>query len=119
MARHRHEVHEPRACDAALARAFNFLGKRWNGVILGTLLTGPAGFSELRRAVTGISDTVLSDRLAELAKAGLVERSVDVGPPVTVAYRLTPAGEALLPALNALSAWATENLPSPPAAPPR
>ena len=28
--------HEPRACDAALSRAFEFLGKRWNGVLLGT-----------------------------------------------------------------------------------
>jgi DNA-binding HxlR family transcriptional regulator len=112
MPRERDEGHAPRACDAALARAFNFLGKRWNGVILGTLLSGPAGFSELRRAVTGISDTVLSDRLAELCKAGLVTRSVDEGPPVTVGYQLTPAGQALLPALNALSTWAAENLPA-------
>ncbi|MCU1689190.1 MAG: transcriptional regulator, partial [Jatrophihabitantaceae bacterium] len=43
--------HEPRVCDAALSRAFEFLGKRWNGVLLGTLITGPAGFSELRRAI--------------------------------------------------------------------
>jgi DNA-binding HxlR family transcriptional regulator len=104
--------HESRACDAALARAFGFLGKRWNGVILGTLLTGPAGFSELRRAVHGISDSVLSERLAELGRAGLVQRSVDEGPPVAVDYRLTPAGEALLPALNELSTWAAGNLPA-------
>ena len=39
--------HEPRACDAALTRAFSFLGKRWNGVLLGALVQGPAGFAEL------------------------------------------------------------------------
>ena len=104
--------HEPKTCDAALTRAFGFLGKRWNGVILGTLTLGPAGFSELKRAVAGISDSVLSERLTELCGAGLVLRSVDEGPPIAVDYRLTPAGQALLPALRELTTWASENLPS-------
>ncbi|MFE5874587.1 winged helix-turn-helix transcriptional regulator [Rhodococcus sp. NPDC056506] len=103
--------HEPRACDGALARAFGFLGKRWNGVILGTLLNGPAGFSELKRAVGGISDSVLSERLTELAGAGLVTRTVDAGPPIAVEYELTASGQALLPALSELTTWAAENLP--------
>lgn len=104
-------AHEPRSCNAALARAFGFLGKRWNGVLLATLLSGPSGFAELRRAVGGISDSVLSDRLAELSTAGLVVRSVDEGPPVAVEYRLTPAGEALRPALGELTSWAATHLP--------
>ena len=111
MTRERVEEHEPRACDAALTRAFGFLGKRWNGVILATLTSGAAGFSELRRAVTGISDSVLSERLSELTKAGLVLRSVHDGPPITVEYQLTPAGQALLPALRELTSWAEDNLP--------
>lgn len=101
---------EPHVCDAALARAFQFLGKRWNGVLLGTLVQGPAGFAQLKRAVQGISDSVLSERLSELAAAGLVERTVDAGPPVAVTYRVTEAGLALVPALHALSAWAADNL---------
>ena len=112
MVKERDVQHEPRVCDAALARAFGFLGKRWNGVILGTLLSGPAGFAELRRAVSGISDSVLSERLTELAGAGLVQRSVDEGPPLAVTYALTQAGHALLPALRELTAWATDNLPA-------
>jgi DNA-binding HxlR family transcriptional regulator len=103
--------HPPRTCDAALHRAFGFLGKRWNGVLLGTLVQGPAGFAELKRAVTGISDSVLSERLAELTAAGLVSRTVAEGPPVAVSYRVTAAGEALIPALDALSDWARANLP--------
>jgi DNA-binding HxlR family transcriptional regulator len=102
--------HEPRMCDAALSRAFAFLGKRWNGVLLATLQSGPAGFAELRRAVVGISDSVLSDRLGELTHAGLVARTVEQGPPVGVSYRLTHAGEALLPALQALTEWSAQNL---------
>lgn len=104
------EVHDQRACDGALARAFGFLGKRWNGIILATLMNGPAGFSELRRAVAGISDSVLSERLTELGNAGLVERNVDDGPPISVEYRLTGSGQALLPALHELTVWAEKNL---------
>jgi DNA-binding HxlR family transcriptional regulator len=104
-------THEPRVCDADLSRAFEFLGKRWNGVLLGTLIAGPSGFSELRRAVVGISDSVLSERLAELTRAGLIARAVDPGPPVAVAYSLTDAGQALMPALHELTSWAADNLP--------
>ncbi len=99
------------ACDAALARAFTFLGKRWSGVILGTLTNGPAGFAELKRRVDGISDSVLSERLAELQATGLVIRSVEPGPPVSVSYVLSGAGAALIPAMHELSAWASQNLP--------
>ncbi|WP_152361702.1 winged helix-turn-helix transcriptional regulator [Microlunatus speluncae] len=103
-------THDAHTCDESLARAFQFLGKRWNGVLLGTLMNGAAGFAELRRSIPGISDSVLSDRLSELAGAGLVQRTVREGPPVTVGYRLTPAGEALLPALEELMAWARRHL---------
>ena len=98
------------SCDGALVRAFHFLGKRWNGVLLGTLTKGPAGFAELGRLVEGISDSVLAERLAELQAAGLIERAVEPGPPVAVSYRLSPAGTALVPALHELSTWASTNL---------
>lgn len=101
--------HDPRHCDDGLALAFGFLGKRWNGVILGTLMHGPAGFAELRRALGRIHDSMLSDRLGELTAAGLVERHVDSGPPLAVIYRLAPRGQALIPALRELSQWAREH----------
>ena len=96
--------------DAALARAFEFLGKRWNGVVLGNLREGPAGFRELSRAIGGISDSVLSDRLSDLAEAGLIARTVDEGPPLAVSYALTDRGNALIPALEQISLWAQEHL---------
>ncbi|SCG35846.1 winged helix-turn-helix transcriptional regulator [Micromonospora coxensis] len=101
-----------RACPGGLTRAFAFLGKRWNGMILGTLTEGPAGFAELARALPGISESVLSDRLGELARVGLVQRTVREGPPLGVSYQLTDRGAALLPALRALARWGDENLPA-------
>ena len=95
----------------ALARAFRFLGKRWNAVVLGHLSNGPAGFRDLARAIEGISDSVLSDRLSDLTAGGLIERAVDPGPPLAVSYTLTPRGQALIPALEQIAIWAAENLP--------
>lgn len=104
---------ETQACDAAVTLAFSVLGKRWNGMIISTLGVSPTTFVALRRAVAGISDTVLADRLAELTQAGLVARTVDAGPPVTVSYELTTSGTGLLPILSQLGEWASANLELP------
>jgi len=79
-------------------------------MIVDTLGGGALSFVALRRAVTGISDAVLSDRLSELAEADLVTREVEPGPPVSVSYSLTRRGESLLPVLEQLGRWASENL---------
>jgi DNA-binding HxlR family transcriptional regulator len=99
------------ACDEALVRAFRFLGKRWSGLILGNLTGGPLGFAEIGRRVEGIGDSVLAERLNELQEAGLIVRDVRPGPPVSVTYRLSVAGNELLPAMHELSVWAEKNLP--------
>ncbi|MCT9819483.1 helix-turn-helix transcriptional regulator [Microbacterium sp. W1N] len=104
------ENHDVRSCDAAVSHAFSVLGKRWNGMILDALGGGQLSFVGLRRAVPGISDAVLSDRLSELADTHLLERRVEPGPPVAVAYALTDAGMRLIPILGQLGAWADANL---------
>jgi DNA-binding HxlR family transcriptional regulator len=93
-----------------LARAFQFLGKRWTAVLLGRLSEGPCGFRELSRSIGGVSDSVLSDRLSDLAAGGLVVRTVDAGPPLSVSYALTDSGRALMPALDEISRWARTHL---------
>jgi DNA-binding HxlR family transcriptional regulator len=107
---------DPEACgraDGSLMRAFDLLGKRWTGVVLGTLSGGPMGFGALAREVEGISDSMLSERLGELTDSGLVTRTVGEGPPLSVSYALTDAGRALLPALAQISRWAEDYLPPP------
>jgi DNA-binding HxlR family transcriptional regulator len=97
--------------DVSLKRAFVFLGRPWNASVLGALSSGPAGFREISRSIDGISDSVLSNRLASLTEADLLSRTVDEGPPVSVTYELTDAGRALMPALHQISAWAAQHLP--------
>jgi DNA-binding HxlR family transcriptional regulator len=96
----------------SLGRAFQFLGKRWTAVLLGRLSAGPVGFRELSRAIGGVSDSVLSDRLSDLAAGGLVTRTVEEGPPLSVTYALTESGHALMPALEQIALWAQQHLPA-------
>jgi DNA-binding HxlR family transcriptional regulator len=108
------QKHDQAACkrvDGGITRVFQLLGKRWSGPIVAVLVEQPAHFADLRRAIPGISERMLSDRLAELGAAGLVVREVDEGPPLRVSYRLTESGAALGPALKELGAWAKEHLP--------
>ncbi|ELS54699.1 winged helix-turn-helix transcriptional regulator [Streptomyces viridochromogenes] len=106
-----HDVAACKRVDGGISRVFQLLGKRWTGPIVSVLVTGPAYFVSLRRAIPGISERMLSDRLTELAAAGLVEREVHEGPPLRVVYRLTEAGAALEPALDELGEWAKKYLP--------
>jgi DNA-binding HxlR family transcriptional regulator len=104
---------QARHCDERLTRAFALLGKRWSGVILGVLLQGPAHFAVLARTIPGISERMLADRLDELSRAGLIDRTVLDGPPIGVIYRLTESGRAIGPGLLKLGDWADRYMAPP------
>ena len=86
--------------------AIELIGKRWTGAIVCALTERPLRFGELAKAVPGLSDRLLSQRLRELEEEGLVEREVEPGTPVRVTYSLTPTGAELRPAIVELKAWA-------------
>lgn len=101
------------AREPGLVAAFDVLGKRWNGVILASLSQGPIKFTDLRRSVGSITDSVLTDRLLELIAAGLVERTETGGRPNRITYALSQQGQAVQPILGSLATWATANLQAP------
>jgi DNA-binding HxlR family transcriptional regulator len=86
--------------------AIELIGKRWTGAIVCALTEQPMRYAELRKAVPGLSDRLLSQRLRELEDEGLVERQVEAGTPVRVIYSLTEAGQELDPVLSELKTWA-------------
>lgn len=94
-------------CCPQYHQAVELIGRRWTGAIVAVLLAedGPRRFSELKSAVPGLSDRVLSQRLRELEAEHLVEREVHAGPPVRVAYALTAKGSDLAPVVRALERW--------------
>jgi DNA-binding HxlR family transcriptional regulator len=89
--------------------AMRLLGRRWNGGVVRALLGGARRFGEIRAAVPGITDAVLTTRLRELCAAGLAVRQVTDGPPVLVEYLLTPAGRDLRPVLNAVERYGAKH----------
>jgi DNA-binding HxlR family transcriptional regulator len=88
------------------ARAADLLARRWMGLILRVLLSGPHRFNEILAAIPGLSDPLLTQRLRELEAAGLVERRVVPSSPVRVEYELTEAGRDLEQVVRAIAAWA-------------
>lgn len=86
--------------------AIELIGKRWTGAIVCALTDGPLRFGEVGKAVPGLSDRLLSQRLRELEDEGLVEREVEPGTPVRVSYSLTEIGAELGPAIGELRTWA-------------
>ena len=67
---------------------------------------GPMRFAEVKEAVPGMSDRLLSTRLKELETAGLVRREVHAGHRVRVTYGLTRKGDSLKPVMGAMRDWA-------------
>jgi DNA-binding HxlR family transcriptional regulator len=86
--------------------AIELIGKRWTGAIVCALTERPMRYAELGKAIPGLSDRLLSQRLRELEEEGLVERQVEAGSPVRVTYSLTEAGQELDPVLGELKSWA-------------
>jgi DNA-binding HxlR family transcriptional regulator len=90
-----------------LEEALEILEGRWKILILFHLFSAPVlRFSELRRAMPGISQKMLIQQLRDLERDRVVSRKVYPEVPPKVEYSLTKDGTALLPSLQELQAWA-------------
>jgi DNA-binding HxlR family transcriptional regulator len=94
---------------APVRSLLQMIGSKWAVLIVLLLRRRPARFSELKRAIGGITQKSLTASLRELEKDGLVERKVTPVLPPRVDYQLTALGRSLVPALDQLSLWAVEN----------
>ena len=96
----------PAGCCPLYHEAGELVGRRWTGAILRVLMDGALRFSEIAQAVPELSDRLLSERMKELERRGIVERRVISGPPLRVEYELSQMGRELEPALAELQSWA-------------
>jgi DNA-binding HxlR family transcriptional regulator len=85
-----------------VAKAMELLDERWTLLVIRELAAGSERFNELRRGLPRMSPTLLSKRLHQLVRAGLIEK---VGAGADVRYLLTPAGLELRPIIESLGAW--------------
>jgi DNA-binding HxlR family transcriptional regulator len=88
-------------------QALKFLEGRWKLIILFRLFGGHVlRFSQLERAIPGVSQKMLIQQLRQMERDSMVRRVVHQQMPPKVEYRLTDWGQALCPALDALLQWA-------------
>lgn len=89
--------------------AIRMLEGRWKMIIIFRLFHQPVlRFSELERAIPGVSQKMLIQQIRELERDGIVARTVYPQVPPKVEYRLTDWGQALCPTLDSLLEWAAE-----------
>src|SRR6185312_303117 len=100
-------THKPVRHDACEAREIlNRVGDKWSIYTIAMLRDGPQRFSQLKRAIAGISQRMLTLTLRALERDGLVTRTVHPTVPPSVEYALTELGRSLRVPVQALVEWA-------------
>ncbi len=100
------------AHDCPIREVLNRIGDKWSVLIIALLGDGPRRFSELRRAIDGVSQRMLTLTLRGLERDGLVSRTMYPTIPPRVDYELTGLGRTLLEPILALAAWADVHRPA-------
>lgn len=86
------------------------IGDRWTMLVLLLLADRTHRFTELSRAIQGISPKVLTSTLRSLERDGLILRQVYAEVPPRTEYSLTPLGATLVDAVSALDVWARTHI---------
>ncbi|MGC2167099.1 MAG: helix-turn-helix domain-containing protein [Gallionella sp.] len=97
----------------ALAKALDIVGERWTLLIARELLSGPKRFTDLHDALPGIGTNLLSTRMKEMERHGLVARAKLPPPAASAVYELTERGRELGNVLGALTQWGFSLLGAP------
>ncbi len=107
MATNRRSSTNNSSCE--IVDVWELLGRRWSLHILKNLSTKEViRFNELKRSLSGISSTVLSERLLELEREGLVTKKIYPEVPPRVEYSMTPQAKELEVVMKGLAAWANK-----------
>lgn len=91
-----------------VAKAMELLDERWTMLVVRELVAGSRHFGELRRGVPKMSPALLSKRLRNLVRYGVVDRFEDGN---RVVYQLTPAGRELAPIVESIGRWGLRWVP--------
>ena len=101
------DVYDP---NCPSREVLDLIARRWTVLVIGALTEGPQRFGQLQRTVGGISAKVLTQVLRELARNGLVTRTLYPEIPPRTEYTLTELGQSLVAPLGALRHWAEGNM---------
>jgi DNA-binding HxlR family transcriptional regulator len=93
----------------AVTETLDRIGDKWTVLVVGVLEEGPLRYNEIRRAIDGISQRMLTLTLKELERDGLVTRTMYPTIPPRVDYELTQLGRNLMTPLRSLYDWAVKH----------
>jgi DNA-binding HxlR family transcriptional regulator len=94
--------------DCPIGQAISLIGGKWKLPILYNLHDRTLRFSELKKALPGVTQKMLTQQLRELESDGLIARKVYAQVPPRVEYSITPITRKLAPILASLCGWGTE-----------
>lgn len=107
----KNEVKDALFPNCPIRNILSRIGDKWSMLVLYTLETDEAKrFKELQRNIPDISQKMLTATLKMLEADGLVKREAFAEVPPRVEYLLSDKGKTLLPHINALISWATDNM---------
>ena len=93
-----------------VAHALDLVGERWALLVVRELTLGPKRFTDLREGLPGIATNVLSNRLRQLERDGVITRRRLPPPAPTQVYELSGYGRELVPIMLALGRWGASTL---------
>ena len=93
-----------------VARALDLVGERWALLVVRELVLGPKRFTDLQRGLPGIATNVLSQRLRQLERDGVVARRVLPPPAASTVYELTGYGRELVPIMLEFGRWGARTM---------
>ena len=108
-ARGQEPVRSPTTCRAR--EVLQRVGDKWSMLVIDLLGQGTMRFTELHRAIDGITARMLTVTLRGLERDGIVTRTIHPVIPPRVEYALTPMGRTLLDTIGQLVTWADSHLP--------
>ncbi|ASZ09672.1 helix-turn-helix transcriptional regulator [Chitinophaga pendula] len=99
----------PENLDCGISVALKILGGKWKSWIIGCIQEGIKRPSELHREMNAAPSRVLNMHLKELEDYGIIYKTVYPGLPLKVEYNLTEVGKSILPVIDVMDKWGTEN----------
>jgi DNA-binding HxlR family transcriptional regulator len=101
----------PELKSCPIEATFRIIGKKWIVLIMREMLRGTKQFNRFLENIEGITPKVLTERLRELQKFGIVKRRIVSEYPIRVEYEITELGREFEPVLLAAASFSMKNMP--------
>jgi DNA-binding HxlR family transcriptional regulator len=101
----------PELKSCPIETTFKIIGKKWTVIIIREMFRGTTQFNRFLENIDGITPKVLTERLRELQKFGIVRRRIVSEYPIRVEYEMTDLGKEFEPVLLAAASFSMRNMP--------